>query len=279
VWLLALKLLLTPAIVVGTTMTGRRFGSAVSGWLVALPLMSGPLTAFFAVEHGRGFAARASVGSLEGTLAEAAFCLGWAVTARTRSWPYALTAASAGFAAVGLAAELLPLDERVPLPLAPLALAALLSLGIAFRLLPRLPSVSSRERLVPRWDLPTRAATATLILLLLTGFAEVLGARLSGLLAVYPLYSAVLAGFAQQREGAAAAVAVLRGLLLGLTSFVVFYVTLAVALPRATIVSAFATATLATLAVHAAVLRPLRRGAAAPVERGAWEAPTAPAEL
>lgn len=268
-WLLVVKLVLTPAIVVATTMTGRRFGSAVSGWLVALPLMSGPLTAFFAVEHGRGFAARASVGSLSGTLGEAAFCLGWAVAARRRSWPYALAAASAGFAAVGLVAELLPLDEHLPLPLVPLVLAALASLAIAFRLLPDLPAGASNERPTPRWDLPTRAVTATVILLVLTGFAEVLGARLSGLLAVYPLYTAVLAGFAQRRDGPAAAIAVLRGLLLGLTSFVVFYTTLAIALPRTSIVSAFVTASLATLVVHGAVLWPLRRSAPVPLEQGA----------
>ena len=51
------------------------------------------------------------------------------------------------------------------------------------------------------------------------------------LLAVYPLYSAVLAAFAHRLEGRAAAVGLLRGLLVGLFSFTAFYSTLAILLP------------------------------------------------
>jgi len=40
---LALKLVLTPAVMVGATLAGRRWGGAVSGWLIGLPLTSGPL--------------------------------------------------------------------------------------------------------------------------------------------------------------------------------------------------------------------------------------------
>lgn len=260
-WTLVAKLALTPAIVVATTLVGRRFGGAVSGWLVGLPLMSGPITLFFAVEHGRQFAARASVGSLSGTLAEAGFCLGWARAARSATWPLALTAGSTSFAAVGLAAELLPLDPHLPVPLAPLALVSLLVLATVLRLLPRVPVEVRREVLPPRWELPARAIVATGLLLVLTGVATVLGARLSGLLTVYPLYTAVLAGFAHRGGGPAASIRILRGLLLGLFSFVTFFFTLTVLLTRASIPIAFGVALVCALAIHGASLWPVYREA------------------
>lgn len=262
-WTLVAKLALTPAIVVATTLVGRRFGGAVSGWLVGLPLMSGPITLFFAVEQGKQFAARASVGSLSGTLAEAGFCLGWAQVARRAPWPVALAAGSASFAVVGLAAELLPLDPSLPVPLGPLALVSLLVLVAALRLLPRLKLELRDEVLPPRWELPARAIVATGLLLLLTGLATVLGPRLSGLLTVYPLYTAVLAGFAHRSDGPAAAIRVLRGLLLGLFAFVTFFFTLTVLLTRTSIVVAFAVALTCALAIHGASLWPLYRGARA----------------
>jgi hypothetical protein len=265
--LLVVKLVLTPALVVGTAAVGRRFGPAVSGWVVALPLMSGPITCFFAYEHGRAFAARASVGSLSGTLGETAFCLGWATAARRCTWRGSLASASAGFVGVGLLVEALPLDQRLPVPLLPLAAAGIGSLVLGLRLLPAPGEASGEPAPLPRWDLPVRAVVATAILLALTGLAESLGARLSGLVAVYPMYSAVLAGFAQRHEGADAALRVLRGLLLGLFAFAGFYLVLAALLPRTTVPLAFAAATAVTLVLQAAALLPLhreRRRAAAP---------------
>jgi len=257
--LLLVKLLLTPAIVVSTTLAGRRLGPAVSGWLVALPLVSGPLTFFFALEQGQKFAARASVGSLSGTLGEVAFAVGWARTARSGPWWRPLVAASASFAAVGLVVEALPLDQSLPSPLLPLAFAALVSLFLGLRILPRLTVDVSAPVLAPRWDLPARTVVATALLLGLTTLAEVLGARLSGLLAVYPLYTAVLAGFAQRNDGPAAAIRVLRGLLLGLFAFLAFYAALAGLLTRVGLGAAFAVAAAACLTVYGASLWPLHR--------------------
>src|SRR5262249_17539709 len=84
--LLVLKLVATPILIVGATLAGRRWGGAVSGWLVGLPLTSGPVSLFLALQHGRHFAARAAVGSVAGVIGEAAFFLVWGFLAR-RGWP------------------------------------------------------------------------------------------------------------------------------------------------------------------------------------------------
>lgn len=257
-----MKLLLTPAIVVLSTLAGRRFGRIASGWLIGLPLTSGPITAIFAVEQGHRFAARAAVGSLGGAIGEVAFCVAYAAAARRRRWPGSVLAGTLGFAAAALVLQAVPLDAdaRDVLPLALTAAAALVA-GLA--LVPRVAPRDGPQLLPSRWDVPARAVTATAFLLALTALATTLGPGLSGLLAVYPLYTVVLAAFAQRLEGPAGAVQVLRGLMVGLFSFVCFYATLALALGGLQTAGAFALAFGAALTVQALSLRPLLRLAAA----------------
>lgn len=257
--ILALKLLLTPGVVVLSTLAGRRFGPAVSGWLIGLPLTSGPIAAFFAVEQGRGFAARAAVGSLGGVLGEVAFCTAYARAARSGGWRRSLLLGSAGFAGAAAVLRVLDLPPR-PAAVVPLAAAGTFALVAGLRLVPRVaPGADTTSPVPSHWDLPVRALVATALLLALTGLANVLGPSLAGVLAVYPLYSAVLAAFAQASIGEAGAVQVLRGLIVGLYSFVSFYVVLSLLLPRLAIAPAFAAALGACLAVQAASVLPLLR--------------------
>lgn len=241
---LALKLVLTPSVIVAATLAGRRWGSAVSGWLIGLPLTSGPLVLIVALEHGRHFASRTATGALSGCAAEAAFCVGWLAGSR-RGWRMALLTASTAFAIAAVAVR--------PLPYAALVPAAIVALLVALRVLPPfMPRTESSVR-TPRWDLPARALVALVVVLVLTAGATTIGARLTGLLAVYPLYSAVLAVFAP-----AAALGLLRGLLYGLFSFTAFYAVLAPLLERASISVAFACAIAAAFVTQAATLRSLR---------------------
>ena len=245
---LALKLVLTPAVMVGATLAGRRWGSAVSGWLIGLPLTSGPLVLVLVLEHGRRFAARTATGSLSGAVAEAAFCVGWAFGGRVP-----LLIATLAFAAAAAAVH--------GLPLLALVLLAPAALVLALRLLPPFPPRTEAVA-TPRWDLPARAVVAVLVVVSLSAAATTIGARLTGLLAVYPAYSAILASFALRLEGRAAAVGLLRGLLVGLFSFAAFYSLLAFLLPRAGTGVAFASAIAAALTVQGiSLLRILRHPA------------------
>ena len=74
------------------------------------------------------------------------------------------------------------------------------------------------------------AAATTGLVLALTAVAPLVGARMSGLLATYPLFGAVLAAFAHRLSGATAAGRVLRGLLIGLFGFTGFFLLLALAI-------------------------------------------------
>lgn len=76
--LLLFKLCTMPLLILATTLASRRFGQATGGWLVGLPLTSGPIAVFLALEHGAGFAQLAATGSLAGTTAEACFAVAYA---------------------------------------------------------------------------------------------------------------------------------------------------------------------------------------------------------
>src|SRR6185436_19026586 len=117
---LALKLGLTPALIGTATLAGRRWGQAVGGWLVGLPLTTGPVAFFIALDHGAAFGAAAVMGSLVGAVAEAAFSVAYAWSAvrgprLLDGWPPALLAGSAAYAATALVLQ--------PLGLGPVALA------------------------------------------------------------------------------------------------------------------------------------------------------------
>jgi hypothetical protein len=257
---LVLKLVLTPLLIGAATLAGRRRGPAVGGWLVGLPLTSAPIAFFLALQEGVAFAAAAAVGILAGTLSQAAFSLVYAGLAPRGGWVACVVAGSGAFA---LSTVIL---DSLPLRLTLLGPGVTAALGLAVGLLrPEGEAAASRpDGPRPSWDLPARMGAATGVVLLLTAGAPLLGARLTGLLAPYPIYAATLAGFAHRLEGPAAARAVLRGLLLGLFAFAAFFWVLAVVLERQGVVGGFAAATGAALAVHGASLRLVRRGTRPP---------------
>jgi hypothetical protein len=240
---LVLKLVLTPGLIAAASLAGRRWGQAVGGWLVGLPLTSGPVAFFLALDHGAGFAAAAAFGALAGAIAEAAFCLayGWSAP---RGWPFALAAACVAFA--GVAGAL----QRFTPGLVVLATLVVVTLVLALRGMPSGSAVGSTLA-APRWDIPARMVITTVLVVALTETAPVLGPRLSGVLATFPVYAAILTVFAH-RADAAAAVQVLRGLLVGLLSFAGFFIALGGLIEPLGVAGGFVAATVTALAIQAA---------------------------
>ena len=133
---LALKLALTPALIAAASLAGRRWGPAISGWLVGLPLISGPIIFFLALAHGTSFATVTGTGTLAGAFSEVAYCLAyaWAATrlgAHRGGWLPAFSAGTLAFAATTVVLA------RWPLALAPLIPAVFVALLLALWLMPR----------------------------------------------------------------------------------------------------------------------------------------------
>jgi hypothetical protein len=249
---LTLKLVLTPTLIGAVSMAGRRWGPGVSGWLVGFPLTSGPIAFFLALDHGLAFAAAAAVGSMTGAAAQAVFCVIYGRLARGRHWMAALVGGSLGFAGATVLLQLTTLG------FVPLLALVVTTLAAALCLMPR-DSSHARPAAPPSWDIPARLVVTTAIVLTLTGLAAALGPSLTGLLATYPLYGAILAGFAHHLDGPGPAIRVLRGLLLGLFAFAGFFFVLALSLERAGIAQAFAAAIATALVLQAGALWVMRR--------------------
>lgn len=254
---LALKLVLTPALIAVATLAGRRFGPSVGGWLVGLPFTSGPVSFFLAVEQGTSFAAAAASGSIAGAAASALFAVVYAAVARRSGWGLSLAVASVAFLLTIAVLRLLPLGGGFPVPLLPLymltvaaALAAIWVIAEPAALPTGVPS--------PRWDLPARMVVATSLVVAITGVAPILGPQLTGLVTTYPVYASVLAAFAHAQRGGTAAVHVVRGLCFGLLAFASFFFVIGALVDRAGIGPAFAGAIAAALAVQTLTGRRLR---------------------
>ncbi|HEV2251004.1 MAG TPA: hypothetical protein VGT60_10920 [Candidatus Limnocylindria bacterium] len=232
------------------SLAGRRWGHAISGWLVGIPFTSGPITLFLYLDHGAAFAANAALGSLVGVLATSAFAVEFsAVAKRTQRMVPSFVAGLIAFALIGGAAQ--------ELAIAPLPLYAICAVVLVFaiRLVPD-PGATASVAL-PRWDLPARMILATALVLAITGGATALGPRLAGLLATIPLYASILAGFGFQLIGPAAAIRVWRGLLFGLFGFGAFYLVIAAAAESLGL-GAFGLALVTAVGMQSVTLRMLR---------------------
>jgi hypothetical protein len=247
-----LRILLAPALIGAASLAGRRWGPAVSGWLVGLPLTSAPVTFLLALEHGPAFAAQVALGTLAGTASQVLFAIAYAWLARRHGWLLAFVGGSLTFAvSTALLAGL-----RVPLVALASAVVVVLVLGLRAIPAPRREARRATAPL-PRWDLPARMVVATLIVGMLIGLAP-LGPRVTGLLSPFPVYAAILTVFAHRAQGGPTAIGVLRGLLAGLFGFVGFFVVVAGSIERFGTAPAFVTATLIALVVQLVSLRALR---------------------
>lgn len=79
--LLAFKLVATPLLLLAASLAVRRWGESAGGFIVGLPLTSGPISLFLALERGPAFAQQATAGSLAATAAQAAFGLAYCALA------------------------------------------------------------------------------------------------------------------------------------------------------------------------------------------------------
>lgn len=247
------KIVIVPTLIAAVTLAGRRWGPAVAGWLSGFPIVAGPILFFIAWEQGTEFGAAAALGTVLGIPAVLAFNLAYAWCAARASWPFSLAAALAAYAAA----------STILLWLAP---GAALSVALAALLLlagPRLFPVVEGKAVLParantRTEIVFRMLAAATLVLAVTYFAADLGPRMSGLFAMFPVISIVLASFSHHTSGAVFAIRLLRGVILGWYALAVFFVLLYLLLPQLSLAPAFGGAVLAATAVQLVSRRYIR---------------------
>lgn len=230
--MLLLKLTLVPASLLVLTLIGRVFGPVMAGWLAGLPVVGGPILLLLALENGALFAARASAASAGAVLASVGFSLAYARLSQRHAWPRAVVAALGVWLLCALTLAMLPASLGLN------AAVAAATLAVAPRLFPAVGAVVT-ARHASGLEIGLRMAAGAALTLVVTLAASRLGSTASGLLAVFPILSLVLAVFSHRANGADYVGALLRALVSGMWSFATFCVVLALALPRISLPLAF----------------------------------------
>jgi hypothetical protein len=251
---LVLKLLLTPLLVGGSTLVARRWGPSIGGWIISLPLTSGPVLVFLALDQGGAFAAEAAVGALAGLAAICLFSLGYGRAARRAGPLPSLVVGGIAFLVGGLAMQ--PILATTVWLVAGIVVAAI---ALVSHLIPA-SRIDHPKVDYPSWDLPARMVVATAVVIGITAIAPVLGPHWSGIIATFPVYLAVLTAFTHVHAGPVAATDVLRGLLSGLYGTAAFFLVFRAAVEPYGIGIAIVSAIGAALAIGAVTLGRVRPG-------------------
>lgn len=249
--LLALKLVVAPALVAAVTIAVRRWGPAIGGWLSGMPVVAGPVLVFVTIEQGPVFGAEAAHATLAGLIGTVAFTVAYARTSERLPWYVCLLIGWLTFGVIAYALFVLQ-------PTLALSLVALFAATVVGRRM--LPAVfdSIAPGTNPRGDLPLRLiATATLVLVL-TAVADRLGPRLSGLLNAFPVLTTIITAFTHAQRGSAATVAFVTAFVRAIMGFGTFCFVLALALVRVNLATALLLALAGQLIVSGLTLRSSR---------------------
>lgn len=249
--LLIVKLTLTPILVGLMSLAARKWGPTIGGLITGLPWMTGPILLFFALDKGEAYAATVAIGVELGAAAIGAYALTYSVLARVAPWPLCLAAAVVAYFAAGWYLTELPLN------LYQAATVGYAGLFAAFAMIPA-PRTPDGPRGLPWWDIPIRMLATFVLVAAITFSSERLGARFSGVVATYPVIITVVAAFTHHQWGAAAAVRLLRAVLLSLMAFVTFFLVMGGTITWLGIVPAFLLGTVSALVVSSLVLALVR---------------------
>jgi len=248
---LVLKLILTPILIAAATLSGRKWGHGVSGWLIGLPLTSGPVSLVLALQNGPPFAAVSAVGVLGGVASLCVFCLTYARFAESIGWM-----ASSGLSLLAFFAAAF-LWRLVDLPLWPTFALVVAVIAVVLFFMPR-GTAPAEPRAPAAWDLPARMVIAAGFVFGLTSAAGTMGPQLSGLLSPFPIFGLILAVFAHRSQGFRAAERLLRGMVIGSFGFAVFFLVVALLVTTVPVAGTFMLAAAAALAVNGISLRAAR---------------------
>jgi hypothetical protein len=254
---LVLKVALAPALILGASFAGDRWGHTVSGWIVSLPLTSAPVIFLLALEQGASFASGSAGGTMLGLVSLSAFSLAysWLSLRLGIGWLYSMTL---GWCVFFLSSFILA-NASVPLMASFVGAVAWLILVARFFPETNHPSEPATSGAYTKWDIVARIIATEALILVVTENAPLLGPRLSGLLTPFPIYTSVLASSIHRRQGAASAVQFVRGATVGLFTPAVFFLIVGTLIVGWGVGASYALAITASLIVHGLLLRLLRK--------------------
>ncbi len=202
------------------SLAGRIYGPFVGGILGGLPVIMGPILAFLAVEQGSDFVAQSATAALSGMISISIFCYIFARASENYQVFACLIMSLIGFA---ISTVVFSFIELPPLK----ALITVVAFLITFLLVLPIKQDDITFYQTPKIEIFFRMVAAVLLLFIITGLAEIMGPRLSGLLAPFPIAGSVLASFTHYNSGHDATVRLLDGYMRGLFGTTAFSFVLA----------------------------------------------------
>ena len=246
-----LKLILVPIFIAVVSLASRRWGPTFGGWLIGLPLTSGPVAFFLALEQGTVFASQASQSIMLGIMSVFVFCLVYSWSAMRLATLPSILLGVGGFLACTFLLQMAGLPLMIGFP------SSIFVLVVSLLLLPRVHGAKV-QALNLRWELPARMFFATALVFVITGVAQSVGPQLTGLISPLPVYAATLAAFTQWFQGREQAVLLLKGVIAGSFTFIAFFLVLSLTIVTWGIATSFLAAIGVSLLTHTVSLQFLR---------------------
>lgn len=219
--LLAVKMILTAAVVVGASVVAERSGPLLGGVIISLPISSGPGTFFLAIQASDRFVADSILYTLAMSAAIAVFLIVYPRLAVRHGAVVSVGGALLVWAAVGFLVQFVPLQLWSALTMTLAAFAA----AIWF---PRPPGLRPPPRPVgiSKTELVGRALITGAIIATVVTISTLIGPRATGILMAFPTAFTAIAFIMHRRHGGSAAAATLLASTFGMMSFVAYLVTL-----------------------------------------------------
>ena len=196
---LILKMALTAAVVVAVSVTVERSGPFLGALVAALPTAAGAAYVILALEHPPAFIAASAVGSAAATAAVSIFALTYTVLAQRHG-----LFVSVGLAIVVWFAAAAALHLIAWTPLTALALNVVV-FGITVPLSWRYRTTGSPPKFMrAAYDIPVRALSAAIVVVIVTSASYSIGSFASGMFAVFPIVMCASALILQLRVGGVA---------------------------------------------------------------------------
>jgi hypothetical protein len=245
--LLAVKLVSVPIFILIVSVVGHRWGHSIGGLILGLPLTSGPVLLFLALEQGNRFASGAALGTLLGLISLSTSCLVFSRLSYRLRWSISLVGCCIVYFAVAL------LLNFIEAPLVTALIVVLVILAVVHEVFPS-DSTGNVSRKSPVWEIPARMIAATTLVLLITGGASMLGPHLSGLLTPFPVYATIIGVFILRFDGAGASALFLRGLVTGCFTTAVFLFLISASIVHFGLIPSMSLALLVALVMHSLLL-------------------------
>ena len=210
---LALRMAVAAAFVITASIVTERSGPAIGALVATLPVSAGPSYIFLSIDHDAAFIAQSALASLPMNAATVLMCLVFVHLARHRGMLVSLAAGIAVWFVFAVLVRSFQWTLLAGIILNVAALAVCLPLVQRFRA-EKMPLITRRW-----FDIPLRAALVAMLVAIVVTLSNVVGPRVSGTIALFPVVFTSLILILQPRIGGPATAAVLANGQWGLIGF------------------------------------------------------------